>query len=319
MASAAIQVTAYGVNGKPLPSPQDFVISSLYAVVLETTQSVAGASCTVRAIQGPGGNIYVNYNVSQTMSQVLDLLNLDTTSDLTVVNNLTVEGNIIDSVETGISAFAGGGQASATALTKDYNIVTTVATAADSVKLLTAAVGLVQTVKNLGANPLAVFPFSGDAINGAAADASVTIPVNATMTFVANSTSNWETKEEVLAPTSIYTDTINQKTANAVIAISGPYRVSGTPQTLTDTGAVNLTTYTTLLVTTGAATSTLAAGAEGQFKFIRMKTDGGDQVCTVTNLEGGTTITFNDAGDFVHLLYQDAKWNILTNSGCTVA
>lgn len=50
-----------------------------------------------------------------------------------------------------------------------------------------------------------------------------------------------------------------------------------------------------------------------------MKTDWGDGTLTVTNLQGGTTITFNDAGDFVYLFYQDAKWNILTNSGCTVA
>lgn len=50
-----------------------------------------------------------------------------------------------------------------------------------------------------------------------------------------------------------------------------------------------------------------------------MKTDGGDGTLTVTNLQGGTTLTFNDAGDFVHLFYQDAKWNILTNSGATLA
>lgn len=91
------------------------------------------------------------------------------------------------------------------------------------------------------------------------------------------------------------------------------------PQTLTGAGAVSLTTHTTLLVTTGANALTLAAGDEGQFKFIRMKTDGGDGTLTVTNLQGGTTITFNDAGDFVYLYYSDAKWHILTNSGTTVA
>jgi len=102
-------------------------------------------------------------------------------------------------------------------------------------------------------------------------------------------------------------------------SMSVPIIQSGTPQTLTGAGAVNLTTYSTLLVTTGANALTLAAGSEGQFKFIRMKTDGGDGTLTVTNLEGGTTVTFNDAGDFVYMLYQDGKWHILTNSGCAIA
>ena len=114
---------------------------------------------------------------------------------------------------------------------------------------------------------------------------------------------------------------INTTTVNASGATTlwGTLVMSGTPQTLTGAGAVNLTTFSTLLVTTGANALTLAAGTEGQFKFIRMKTDWGDGTLTVTNLQGGTTITFNDAGDFVYLFYQDAKWNILTNSGCTVA
>lgn len=93
----------------------------------------------------------------------------------------------------------------------------------------------------------------------------------------------------------------------------------GTPQTLTGAGAIDLSTYTTLIVTTGANALTLAAGVEGQHKFIRMKTDGGDGTLTVTNLQGGTTITFNDAGDFVKLFYVDAKWHIEMNSGCSVA
>lgn len=103
------------------------------------------------------------------------------------------------------------------------------------------------------------------------------------------------------------------------LAFDGILLASGTPQTLTGPGAINLTTHTTLVVTTGTDALTLAAGAEGQFKFIRMKTDGGDGTITVTNLQGGTTITMDDEGDSVYLLYQDAKWNILTNNGCAVA
>lgn len=93
----------------------------------------------------------------------------------------------------------------------------------------------------------------------------------------------------------------------------------GTPQTLTGAGAVNLTTYATLLVTTAADALTLADGTEGQHKYIQLKTDGGDGTLTPTNLRGGTTITFDDAGDFVLLYFIDGEWSILSNSGCTVA
>ena len=138
-----------------------------------------------------------------------------------------------------------------------------------------------------------------------------------------------------LKDTGVEADTVSSKTTNGDLTLSGNgtgvvvvnnplsvagiLKLTGTPQTLTGAGAVNLTTFSTLLVTTGANALTLAAGDEGQFKFIRMKTDGGDGTLTVTNLQGGTTITFNDAGDFVFLFYQDAKWHIIVNSGCTVA
>ena len=93
----------------------------------------------------------------------------------------------------------------------------------------------------------------------------------------------------------------------------------GTPQTLTGAGAVSLVTYATLLVTTGANALTLAAGVNGQRKFIKMKTDGGDGTLTPNSLHGGTTITFNDAGDFIELVYLDGSWHSVANSGCVIA
>lgn len=93
------------------------------------------------------------------------------------------------------------------------------------------------------------------------------------------------------------------------------------PQVLAAAGAVNLTTKATLLTSTGSGyAATLAAGYDGQEKFIKFKTDGGgDVTLTPSSLQGGTTITFNDAGDFVNLMFLDGKWNILVNSGATIA
>lgn len=90
-------------------------------------------------------------------------------------------------------------------------------------------------------------------------------------------------------------------------------------ETLTGAGAVGLNSYATLLVTTGANALTLAAGSQGQRKFIKMKTDGGDGTLTPSSLQGGTTITFNDANDFVELVYIDTKWHVIINSGATIA
>jgi hypothetical protein len=102
-------------------------------------------------------------------------------------------------------------------------------------------------------------------------------------------------------------------------SLTGLFLLAGTPQTLTGAGAVNLTTKVTLLVTTAADALTLAAGTDGQIKIITMKTDGGDGTLTPTGLRGGTTITFNDVGDTVTLLYKDSAWLVLSNFGCTIA
>lgn len=73
----------------------------------------------------------------------------------------------------GIVAAAGGGQADAVVL-KDqaFNRVTTVATAADSVKLPAGVNGKFLWVVNSGANSMDVFPSTGETINALAADAA---------------------------------------------------------------------------------------------------------------------------------------------------
>ncbi len=97
---------------------------------------------------------------------------------------------------TGITAFAGGGQASATALTKEQNNVTTVATAGDSVKLPAAVAGLKITVKNSGATALDIFPASGDSIDAMAVDLAVRIQPNSVISFMAKDAIVWESNRE---------------------------------------------------------------------------------------------------------------------------
>ena len=74
------------------------------------------------------------------------------------------------STATGLTAHAGGGQASALALTAQYNRVDTVATAADSVKLPAPSfIGQeVEVMNNAAANSMQVFGSGTDTINGVA-------------------------------------------------------------------------------------------------------------------------------------------------------
>lgn len=104
---------------------------------------------------------------------------------------LSIAGLIAESSTAGITANAGGGQTSAVALTTEINRVATVASRSDSVKLPPSAAGLGIIVINTGAQPLAVFPATGDAINGQAANASVLIPPNAVDLFVCPQSGQW--------------------------------------------------------------------------------------------------------------------------------
>ena len=105
-------------------------------------------------------------------------------------------------------------------------------------------------------------------------------------------------------------------TLTGAIALAGNTTLTGalltSANTLTGAGEVSLTTTTTLLIT-------LANGAAGQIKVITMRTRVGDATLTPTALEGGITLTFNSVGDTVALVYNGAKWAIISNNGATLA
>ena len=86
---------------------------------------------------------------------------------------------------------------------------------------------------------------------------------------------------------------------------------SGTPQTLTGAGAVDIITATTHVVTTGTNALTLIDGVEGQRKFIVMKTDGGVGTLTPSNLGNGATLVFDDVGDSADLIFTNSAWHFM--------
>ena len=86
------------------------------------------------------------------------------------------------SKETTITAYAGGGQANAIQLISEYNKVTVVATAGDSVKLKAAKAGMRQVIVNADtAEAMDVFPQTGDNFEGLAVNVAVSLTFGASM------------------------------------------------------------------------------------------------------------------------------------------
>ena len=234
---AAFKSTCVGINGQNNTTLGEFILdASLVKCVVENTYGVTDALCTIVASNTPVGGGYTNYQVSESLDDVLASMNVISEPDLSIVGDLAVGGDIDVN-------------------TNKFNV--------DG-----------PTGDTLIAGTLGV---------AGATDLAAALNVGGLFTSEAG-------------------------------VVFG-----GTPQTLTGAGAVNLTTFATLLVTTAADALTLADGAVGQLKFIQMKTDGGNGTLTPTNLRAGSTITFNDVNDFVLLFFVDAEWTIVVNSGCTVA
>ena len=90
----------------------------------------------------------------------------------------------------GITAFATGGQANAVLLGSAINEVSTVATTADSVKLVSAEAGIKMTIINNGANAMDVFPATSDNL-GAGVDTAVSLAAGANITYISYDVTNW--------------------------------------------------------------------------------------------------------------------------------
>ena len=256
-------------------------------------------------------------------------------------DNLSMANPINYDHNTTITAFATGGQASATALTGEFNNVTTCATAGDSVKLPTAALGLKITVKNSGATSLAVFPFSGDSINALAVNLSVNIPVGGEMTFRAISATVWETNEVFTspAPTTQKGEFVFKASDNAAdheVILTNASHGQATTTTIPDpagaTGTVVLEEITnvfdlpqrydanttiTAFATGGQASATALTG---EFNNVTVCATAGDSVklpaaaqglkVTVKNSGAASLAVFPASSDSINALAADLSVNI---------
>jgi hypothetical protein len=115
-----------------------------------------------------------------------------------------------------------------------------------------------------------------------------------------------------------FTFTANSFNVLSGSAIVGPSSTFGTftpiaaQQDLSGAGAINITTAYTAWTSTSTDAGTLIDGVvKGQIKKIQLIVDGGDATLTPSNLTGGSTITFADAGDYCVLCWNDSSWVVL--------
>lgn len=85
---------------------------------------------------------------------------------------------------------AGSTQSDATALTVDFNVVTTVA-ASTGVKLPTGVAGSRIVIVNKGANTLNIYPVTGATIDALAENAAIQIAANGSIEIMASSATQW--------------------------------------------------------------------------------------------------------------------------------
>lgn len=116
---------------------------------------------------------------------------ISVTGAASVGTTLSVTGATFGPVAS-LEAFATGGQAGATALTSGaINVVTVCDNAGDSVKLPNVAAGSTTIVRNSGAKCLAVYPATGETIDGLAANAPYYVASGSTQTFGGDTATSW--------------------------------------------------------------------------------------------------------------------------------
>jgi len=148
----------------------------------DTTQDYASGSLWINTTASPNRAwICVSNGTGAAVWLQISIGALIATANSATIAGLTLSGLLTHSASTGVTAFSGGGQASATQLTNEFsNITTATASSApyDSVKPSAASVaGQKRFIANNAANPIQFFGNGSETVNGFASGTGVTLPV----------------------------------------------------------------------------------------------------------------------------------------------
>ena len=155
--------------------------------------ALTAKSNTTMIISDTGANITGTANVSgNTTVGNLSTGGLIVASGNVTGANILATSYHIRSITTGITA-AGSTQGTATALTKEINVVSTVSSGANGVVLPAAVAGMVLIINNTSANTLNVYPATGAAINSGSANAAYSHSSAASIQYYATSGTQWYT------------------------------------------------------------------------------------------------------------------------------
>ena len=180
------------------------------------------------------------------------------------------------STQSGITAHAGGGQGSATAIAYGLNRITTVATQGESVVLPASAVGMQVTINNRGANPCQVYGAGTDTINGIAYGTGISHGINVIATYACSVAGNWEVQfaqsqqpamqalsASGAVPPHVPHDYVVTKAGVAALTLAAPTATTddGVTITITSNSAYAHTLTATSLLQTGTASVNVATFA----------------------------------------------------------
>ena len=198
------------------------------------------------------------------------------------------------SVTNGITAFATGGQTSATALTTPINRVSTCATIGDSVKLPTSTAGAVVTVINSGATGVDIFPVTGETIDTLAANTALRVATGTTVVFVCPVAGSWFASVTRLPYSKYTTDATGVQTVPVGL-------LTGASHVVAQNTANGAFAWTTRTATQMFADTPNARVADAYYLRI---TNTGNNTLTITagsgvTLTGTATLATNTTRDFV--------------------
>lgn len=202
-------------------------------------------------------------------------------------------GLLYESPSDGLTAFAGGGQSSATPLTAELSRVTTVATAGDSVMLPPARAGLTLCVVNHGAKAMQVYGSGTDTINDVAYATGVSQMNGSECIYACYGNGAWYVNG---LGTGYAGSFETQSYADGLTAHAGGGQGSATPIT------TMITRFTT--VATGGDSAILPTGVAGMS-------------IAVINAGAATLAVFPDTGSTINGGSANASVNVATGKTAT--